>query len=505
MPRLKQPLTLETVALRAMSSYIRDLGLRLTASVCTVKSRTVQPDEGDDKAELDMNCMADFLYGDLPHILAARMTRHILDGITEATDRTVCTVDGFRRTGDNKCRNIYKQMIVVGTSSYLTQLDLSPEPFLIRKVLCENLHRLLKLQVLTVRICYGWEETNQVFVRDLALLQNLLSFNMEHDCTDEIVRVLGQNCRKLKCLDVTGAVGITDNSVENILKLKHLQQLHLSTTSMTESGFLQLWNGMIKVNQELRNKKADPSTGHRSYESKFFCMKKLGCSFVRNSLLRILVEHFPCVTQISLATLQCDLSILKGLVHLQELKLIGGNFVTDNVKGLLENKGTALLLLDLLLIQDVDLVFISRCCDQLKVLTLRSCSFQDTLPVTSSKNLVAPLKKLEELTFYVQCSLSYLQFLLLHCINIKIVTVGLIREIDDRFIAYILSVNSMKHLEDFKVYFSNHLSLCAVRLLMANCPQLSVVGGLETWKAVSQQDLQHFREKLRSSNLALSV
>jgi hypothetical protein len=104
-------------------------------------------------------------------------------------------------------------------------------------------------------------------------------------------------------------------------------------------------------------------------------MKNLGCSFIRNSQLRILVKHFSCVSQISVATLQCDLSVLKGLVHLQELKLIGGNFVTDNVKGLLEDKGTALLLLDLLLIQDVDFVFISRCCDQVEILTLQSCSF----------------------------------------------------------------------------------------------------------------------------------
>lgn len=54
-----------------------------------------------------------------------------------------------------------------------------------------------------------------MFVRGLSLLQNLVSFNVEHDCTDEIVHVLGQNYRKLKCLYVTGAVGITDNSVEN--------------------------------------------------------------------------------------------------------------------------------------------------------------------------------------------------------------------------------------------------------------------------------------------------
>jgi hypothetical protein len=126
MPRLKQPLTPEAVALKAISSYIRDMGLHLTAFVCTIKSRTVQPDEDDDKIELDANCMADFLYGALSHVLASKITRHILHGIIEATDRTVCTVDGFRRTGDNRCRNIFKQIIVVGTSSYFRHLDLSP-------------------------------------------------------------------------------------------------------------------------------------------------------------------------------------------------------------------------------------------------------------------------------------------------------------------------------------------------------------------------------------------
>jgi hypothetical protein len=68
-----------------------------------------------------------------------------------------------------------------------------------------------------------------------------------------------------------------------------------------------------------------------------------------------------------------------------------------------------------------------------------------------------------------------------------------------------LSINSMKRLENFKVYFSNHLTLHTVRLLMACCPCLSVVGGLETWNGVSQEELRYFKEELKSSNLALSI
>jgi hypothetical protein len=40
---------------------------------------------------------------------------------------------------------------------------------------------------------------------------------------------------------------------------------------------------------------------------------------------------------------------------------------------------------------------------------------------------------------------------------------------------------------------------------MACCPCLSVVGGLETWDRVSQEELWHFKEELKSSNIALSI
>ncbi|PNF28870.1 hypothetical protein B7P43_G04408 [Cryptotermes secundus] len=503
MPRCKQPQTLEAIALKVFSLYIRNVGC--AASVCATHMRALQPNEDYDRIMLNMNCLAEFLYGALPRVLAEKMTRHVLDGIAQAMDETACTMDELKWTDCNKCRQVFEQMIVAGTSPHLTHLDLSPEPFHIRKVLCENLHKLLKLKVLIVTTFYGWELSNQTFVRDLSLLQNLVSFSMEHDCTDEIVHVLGQYCKQLICLNVTGAVGITDSSVENILKLKHLQQLHLSTTSVTESGFLQLLNGMIKVHQEAQSRKSDQSPGDRLNEPGPFSLKKLGCSFVRNSQLSILVEHFQCITQILLGTLQCDLSILKDLKHLKELKLVGGNFVTDNVKGLLEQKGSALQVLDMLLIQDVDLMLIRICCDELKVLSLRSCSFKSIVPHNSNEHSLKPFQKLEELTFYVQCSLLYLQFLLLSCRNIKLITVGLIREVDDKFIAFMLSINSMNCLENFKVYFSNHLTLHTVRLLMTCCPCLSVVGGLETWNGVSQEELRHFKEELKSSNLALSI
>ena len=73
----------------------------------------------------------------------------------------------------------------------------------------------------------------------------------------------------------------------------------------------------------------------------------------------------------------------------------------------------------------------------------------------------------------------------------------------DSVLCDILTANSLHRLESFKCARSKALTLKSVSLLMQSCPQLRSCQDLEYWEAVSQEELDVFRESIRQQNIDL--
>ncbi|PSN33477.1 hypothetical protein C0J52_27454 [Blattella germanica] len=433
--------TLKKLSFVAISSFFSLIVNKVLLKYCSKKSRALQSYKTE-RVDLDLSLLKSYLHDSVPRDLAIKMMHYLLRGILITIDRMTCTVDRFKTTGDNVCKDIIEAFILISINPYTTYLDLSKQPQVIRKMLCQHLNEMPNLEVLSARTCEEWESIKITFLKELAAMKRLISFNMEIDCTDEIIETLGRNCQMLKCLIVNGAVRVTDRCIFSILKLQQLEQLELSATSLTEKGFISLLNELAK--------NATVKIGEKSEKSKISQMKSLGCDLIRSTTLAILLNHYLNLTHLRLSSLHCDLSQLKELEHLQHLRLTGGNFLTDNVKGLIQEKGVSLQLLDFLLVQNIDLVWMGKYCTELKSLSLRSCTFMSDTPIPETKSEEPIFQKLEMLTFYVQFFEECLHFLLVNCTNIKRITIST-KEVNDEFMAKAMQNNKSMIREKMKV------------------------------------------------------
>jgi hypothetical protein len=71
-------------------------------------------------------------------------------------------------------------------------------------------------------------------------LKHLVSFQYNYRCTDQVVEQLALHCSKLRKIDVSNSLAVTDGSVQHLLKLKDLIELDLTGTSVTEINLLKL-------------------------------------------------------------------------------------------------------------------------------------------------------------------------------------------------------------------------------------------------------------------------
>ncbi|KAJ9591482.1 hypothetical protein L9F63_001968 [Diploptera punctata] len=443
-PQRKSPLLLEELAFDAISTFVGNIMQRILLTHCTKRIVDLNCTEVFTTVTLDLSMLENYLHSNFPRVLAAKMTSHLLKGIGAIVDTVACSNDSFKTTGDTTCKHIVSQFIISSINAHLTCVDMSKEPYLIRKVLSENLNKIPKLEILSIRAYDKWNKSKNVILRNLCSLENLVCFNMKQDCTDDVIMTLVQNCRKLKSLIANGSVNLTNACIVSLLQLQDLEQLELCTTRITEVGYCHLFTKMAQN----KNFNTDDDSSHGTP------LKIVGCSLIKNGMLEILLKHSN-LKVVSLSSLFCDLSLLKDLKFLEQLKLEGGHFLTDNIKGLIQEKGSSLYLLELFLIQDIDLQWLGKYCTELKNLSIRSCTFSSSIPLSGRSSKVVAFRKVEELVFYVQCTIEYIYFLLVNCINIRKVTVGLIKPVNDAFIADILSQNPMKQLEEFSVYFSD--------------------------------------------------
>jgi hypothetical protein len=68
-------------------------------------------------------------------------------------------------------------------------------------------------------------------------LKNLIKFQYNYRCTDQVIQQLTLHCSKLRVIDVSNSRAVTHVSVKQLLKLKDLCQLDLTGTSVTDRQY----------------------------------------------------------------------------------------------------------------------------------------------------------------------------------------------------------------------------------------------------------------------------
>lgn len=516
MPQKNQIPTLVNLALYSIGEFVINFGRHLTKHICTISK--INPKYGHTKLRSTLEFMKYLLSSNIPQHLYDEMSQTVLNAIVKLVHETRGTYNDYALTTtflSEMTVALHLTEVAIGTN--LKRIKFSSWPKIIRHVLYNKLHNMIGLEVLDLGSgSAGWRTSDieKIIINGVSVMPNLQCFILCFDCTDNIIAALAQNCKKLQTLDVTASRSVTDRSVDPLLSCKNLKRIKLCRTSMTLSGYANLFLEHLNIEdigrcdefgyvlELIQQNEIDAKiTFHiRTFESRNF----------EKEHLYLLVDMCPYITSLCLLRDEriVDLTILATLDYLKELKLLSCDFYAHGIKTLLEIKGRTIVNLHLEHIDEIDLnalIDISQYCPDIKNLVFYNCEFLERAPIYSRKLAVPPFQCLERLKCVADCANMHLEFLLSHCTNIKFIQLGSSTGIGDETMRTIFLKNPMNKLEELKILYSHDLSMKTVQLLMQNCDNLRRLSELESWEGISSTELNIFREELKSTNINLDT
>jgi len=248
----------------------------------------------------------------------------------------------------------------------------------------------------------------------LSALEDLQEFSYKW-CCDEILEYLSVNCRRLKILDISQSMEVTDLSVDYILKFSCLEMLNVDCEGVSETGITKLLEGFARSNVSYIPK---------CPVSPALLLNSFGCNKVIQSHIEILVENFPNLRSLSLSkTKCCSLTALKGLKYLTKLTL--KYFSLTDAKDVIQEMKGRFLYLELGHIDITDLIFVAENCHSLQCLHLRFCPYS-CLGIPTGLSLVEYSKRyaVPELK-HVHCLLLdvddpyFMEYIVSRCTSVK--------------------------------------------------------------------------------------
>jgi hypothetical protein len=228
----------------------------------------------------------------------------------------------------------------------------------------------------------------------LGTFRNTLEKFSSLSCCDKDIQTLANNCKLLRCLDISGSFHISDRIADYILQFKHLEELNLCEVhSLSEEGVQDILNGFADVDLScsLHSLKANDisssstenlmmvSAGSsvdmsRSPASRLQILKSFGCSYATIQHIHVIAQ-FSNLTSLALSNITYILTPLRKLKHLQKFTLIDSRFIL--AQDLLIAIGSHLKCLNIVDVFGTDLHFISETCQSLVCLHLRFHKVED--------------------------------------------------------------------------------------------------------------------------------
>ncbi|KAK3922389.1 F-box/LRR-repeat protein 7 [Frankliniella fusca] len=515
MPRKKSPGSLQDLALKSIRHVVLSVGQQMIRSIADSPEGRLESE-----TVVLQNCLErlnEALFANVPWYLFDRLSQIVLDTVHELIIETRAYFDNCLPISVFVARmNIVVKMTLVAIHPQLKSIDFSAWPKVMRNILYQNLFKMTGLEVLNLGSGSGGWETSDIeksILSGVVQMKNLVSLCLCFDCTDHILSVVGQNCTLLQKLDVTSSRSVTDRSVPSLLNCSKLKQLLLYRTSVSTEGYAMLLSNLPFLEDLGRCDEFGYVLERIKMTGKFqgpFNLRYFQSRDVTTSHLHLLVAMCSQVTHVSIFHDEriSDLTVLSSLEQLTELKLLSCDFFSDNIKSLLEAKGSNLTWLHLEHVEEIDLnalIYISQYCPLLKKLVLYNCEFLDHTSISLRTLHIPPFRHLERITCIADCAQAHLEFLLSNCFNIRFIQLGSSTGIGDAIMAKVLDVNPMKKLEELRILYSDDLSMRTVSLLMTHCENLRVLSELESWEGITKHELAAFRSEILKKNIDLDI
>lgn len=195
--------------------------------------------------------------------------------------------------------NVAISLIETIIGPHLTYCNFEETPKLLQQTFYVRLKDLKGLEFLNLgSLTGGWKtlDMEPTITDGLENMPNLQYLSLNYDCTDTLLLKLIETCPRLIALDVSSSKSITNDSVNLIIRLKKLRYINLHRTSVTLDGYIKLLLNLKKLEDIGRFDEIGRCLEYivdNYVDFKGFALRKFCSRYVTTRFLQIISEYCP--------------------------------------------------------------------------------------------------------------------------------------------------------------------------------------------------------------------
>lgn len=513
MPKVRQPATLENLALKKSAQWLYDIGIRIIPLV---------GNKIDSKNALELlnsvvEVSHDLFECYVPFYLYKPLTDHVVKVTTELVERCKESIEFKVNMAKFLTQiNVAVRLAEALISRKMRIIDFDKLPKMLRTSFYQQFSKLTGLEWLSLgSVSGGWKtyEMEAFLVDGLKSMENLVHLCLNYDCTDRVLRVLTRNCQKLVSLDISNSKNINNQSVDILIELKNLRAIQLYRTSVSLEGFINILLHLPDLRDIGRFEQLGRCMEYlEDYYPTYgnFALENFASNNATSKQIQILSEKCPNLNSISLFhnVLLLDLMTLIGINQLSKVKLLSCDFFADCIRDVLEVKGCNITLLNLEHVDQIDLnalMYVSQFCPDLKTLVLCNCNLIESTSLYYRHLKLPPFMNLENLTLIGECSIKHVEFILCNAQMLKFVHFGTQIPTNDQMFEKIFLRNELRHLGEIRILYSDFLTIKTAYDLINNCPSLEKLFEIESWQMVTPSEFEELKMYVEEKNFDVDL
>jgi hypothetical protein len=336
----------------------------------------------------------------------------------------------------------------------------------------------------------------KVFVKKIKILSYLQTFQFHDSCTTEIIVELSKHCPHLKSISVAYSRGIKSDSVEHLLKFKHLHTLNVAGTLLSLVDYEALISGLPHIRGLFWYNQFD------SVLKNVICLPSVTTFCGKISDLDLLVQKCPNIKECIIISPTGAISTLGQMRCIVEIMVANGCWTTIMFSDVTRSLGATLTVIELHRVVNINIIDLIKYCTVLNFLAFKDCQITNAEILDSKlphfQNLkILKLKKNKGPFDFSSVLYKYVNLNVFYVEDMEVVT--------DSFIRQIVTAGGFRHLESFCVDGCGDMSTLTAWLLMQNCPNLTALGNIRSWPAVTEIDVQTVLNFVIDNNPSLTI
>jgi hypothetical protein len=495
----KEPQTLQDTAYRKISEIVRDVAFRLTQKL-NLADMTSWNTWLQDIRTMEKECSL------VRHKLASLPLPFLANLVPSAVQEFAKHASTYHRANcrppvqrimDKKVHDICENLLKVVLLPCIYRADLSfTKSRFAQGLLIKLLYLIPNIKVL---IMPSEQDRNnvQLLLEMIPILTDLEEFHFHVGCTTEIIIELSKYCLHLKTIYVQHSFYVGDACVKYLLKLRHLQNLNFANTSLSNNSYIALLSALPRIREVNWLDPIDYVL--RNVTSRLHSVTEFNGRFLDAKLL---VQKCPNIKQLILHSLREDISGLLQLREVVSLSIDGCVCTLISFGDLMKHFGTSLTKLEMNRADNLKMDDIINYCSVLNSLTVSHCR---VISAEISDHGLPHFQNLKELRLlYNIIEIDFSSLLHLY-VNLNVFSVEGMMEVTDTFIMKIVMAGGFRNLTECALDICGRLSMDTAWLVMQNCHDLTKLGNLKRWSAVTNEELLELLNYLRNNNVALTV